>query len=95
VEAWATSSAVVVLAREEEAAAVSIFMLGVWGEVAWPSKRGKIRQCASVAWARGGQEGSAVGHMGYPGQRILGPNLRPKWVRADSFGQRFLFGLHH
>jgi hypothetical protein len=74
VEAWATLSTVVVLARVEEAATVSIFILGVWGgEVAWPSKRGKIRQSAFVAWARGGQEGSTVGRVGYPGQCIFGP----------------------
>jgi hypothetical protein len=43
-----------------------------------------MRQCVSIAWAQGGQ-GRALGHTGCPGDRILGPNLRLKWVRADSF----------
>jgi hypothetical protein len=95
-EAW---SAVVVLARAKEAAAAvsaSISMLGVWArEAGRPSERGKMRPCVSIALARGKQEGIAVGRADCPGQRILGINLRLKWVRADSSKHRFLFETHH
>jgi hypothetical protein len=36
----------------------------------------------------GGQDGRA----GCLGRRISGPNLRSEWVRADAFGQLYLFG---
>jgi hypothetical protein len=38
------------------------------------------------------KEGRVRGRAGCPGRRILGPNLRPEWVRADAFGQLCLFG---
>jgi hypothetical protein len=37
------------------------------------------------------KEGHAEGRAGCPGRRISDPNLRLKWVRADAFGQLFLF----
>jgi hypothetical protein len=33
------------------------------------------------------KEGRARGRAGCPGRRILGPNMRPEWVRADAFRQ--------
>jgi hypothetical protein len=56
------------------------------------SGREKIRQSASAGWARGGQEGRGGGRTRCLGRRILGPNLRPKWVRADKIGPCCLFG---
>jgi hypothetical protein len=38
------------------------------------------------------KEGGVRGRTGCPGRRILGPNLRPEWVRTDAFGQLCLFG---
>jgi hypothetical protein len=43
----------------------------------------------------GGQEGCAGGHTRCLGRRISGPNLRSKWMRADTFRQRCLFGSSH
>jgi hypothetical protein len=46
---------------------------------------------AFVGRARGGQEGHARGRARCPVRCISSPNLRLKWVHADTFGQR-LFG---
>jgi hypothetical protein len=43
------------------------------------------------AGTRADKEGHAQGHVGCPGRRISGPNLRPEWVHADVFGQLCLF----
>jgi hypothetical protein len=41
---------------------------------------------------KGGGVVCARGHAGCPSRRISDPNLRPKWVRTDAFGQLCLFG---
>jgi hypothetical protein len=87
----------VVVGNRWEPAVAVVVAVGRKGRGA--SNRGKlgegVGEClgASSTWARDGQERRVVGRACCPGRRILGPNLRPKWVRADAFGQLCLFGL--
>jgi hypothetical protein len=46
---------------------------------------------APSSWAQNGQGRHIIGRARCLGQHIPGPNLRPKWVRANAFGQRCLF----
>jgi hypothetical protein len=79
---------------QAKAAAASISRLSVWaGGGRQPSRRGKRRQCASVGWAQGGQEGHSGGWASCPDRRISSPNLRPKSMHVDVFRHRYQFRL--
>jgi hypothetical protein len=80
--------AVVVLARAEEAAVVSISILGVWaGEAGRPSGREENEAIYLCHLGRGGQGRSAVRHAGCLGRRILAQILGQygcAWIALDN-----------